>query len=88
MRTDGFFRTFCICALFAALYVIVDGAGAGMAMRPVIVDSVAIGLFTVLLMAVWLGVMGHTLSELGGRMSRRVKRAQGGPELEVRERIC
>jgi hypothetical protein len=87
MRTDGFFRTFGICALFAALYVIIGGAREGMTARDAVVGGVAIGLFTGLFMAVWLGMMRHTLSELGGRASRLLKRAQGGPELEVRERI-
>jgi hypothetical protein len=87
MRTDGFFRTFCICALFATLYVIVDGAREGMTMRDAIVGGVAIGLFTGLFLAVWLGIMRHTLSGLGARVSRLLKRAQGGPELEVLERI-
>jgi hypothetical protein len=87
MRTDGFFRTFCICALFATLYVVVEGARAGMVMRQAIVGGIAIGLFTGLFMAVWLGIMRHALSETGGLVSRLLKRARGGPELEVRERI-
>lgn len=87
MRTDGIFRTFCICAVFAALYVIVGGVRAGMTARHAIVGGVAIGLFTGLLMAVWLGIMRNTLSEMGGLVSRLLKRARGGPELEVGERI-
>lgn len=87
MRTDGFLRTFCICALFAALYVIVGGVRGGLTTRQAIVGGVAIGLFTGLFMAVWLGIMHHTLSEMGGFVSRLLKRARGGPELEVQERI-
>lgn len=87
MRTDGFFRTFCICALFAALYVIVDGTRAGLTMRQAVLGSVGIALFTGLFMAVWLGIMRNTLSEMGGFVSPLLKRVQGGPELEVRERI-
>ena len=87
MRTDGFLRTFCICALFAALYVVIDSTRAGLTMRQAVLGGVGIGLFTGLFMAVWLGIMRNTLSEMGGFVSRLLKRARGGAELEVRERI-
>jgi hypothetical protein len=87
MRTDGFLRTFCICALFAALYVIVGGVRGGMTTRDAMVGGIAIGLFTGLFTAVWLGITRNTLSEMGGFVSRLLKRARGGAELEVRERI-
>lgn len=86
MRTDGFFRTFCICALFAALYVAAGGVRVGMRPRDVIMGAVATGVFTGLFMAVWLGMMRHTLSRFADRLAPLLKpKAQSS--LDVRERI-